>query len=340
MVRSFRDFVPLLLFLALAAAAVGSLGIGRYPVPFGDVVSIILTTNPFGASGSYDDRAWVAVEVVRLPRTLLVILCGMGLGLCGAVLQGIFRNPLVSPEIAGVSSGASLGGVVALALGWSMPAVVALAFAGGSGAFAVVFVLAQVSGGASTLVLVLAGVIVSGFCASLVSLVQLLVDPVARLPSILFWLMGSFVGATFAKVAVVAVVALVAGSALMALRWRINLLSLGEVDAQALGVRVDVLRWTMIALVALIIAAQVAVSGGVAWVGLVIPHFARLLVGPDHARLLPASALMGGLYLLVMDLLARSLGAQEIPIGLITSVVGAPIFAFLFWRVQARGWMG
>ena len=131
---------------------------------------------------------------------------------------------------------------------------------------------------------------------------------------------------------------LVAGTALLALRWRINLLSLGETDARALGLNVAVLRWVLLVLVALLVAAQVSVSGNVGWVGLIVPHLARMLVGPSHTRLLPASAFLGGIYLLAMDDLARSLTDYEIPIGLLTSVIGAPIFAFVFWKTQSKGW--
>ena len=150
--------------------------------------------------------------------------------------------------------------------------------------------------------------------------------------------MGSFAGATYDKVVMVALVTLVAGGMLAGLRWRINLLSLGETDAASLGINVELLRWGIVALVALIVAAQVSVSGGVGWIGLIVPHFARMLVGADHTRLLPASALMGGIYLLLMDDLSRSLMAQEIPIGLLTALVGTPVFAVLFYKMQGRGW--
>lgn len=331
-----------LLLVLLTALLIGtmlaSLTIGRYPVSIGDVVRIVFTTNPFNASIPPDDNAWVAVALVRMPRILLVTLCGMGLALSGAAMQGVFRNPLVGPEIAGVSSGASLGGVIAIAMGASAAGLVGLSFGFGLLALAAAFGLASLSGRASTLSLVLAGFVVSGFCASMLGLIQTVVDTTTKLPSIVYWLLGSFVGATYDKVFLVAVVMATAGSSVLALRWRINLLSLGEDDARALGVNVNAMRWSLMSLVALIVAAQVAVSGGVGWVGLVIPHIARLIVGPEHGRLLPAAALMGGLYLLLMDNIARTATTQEIPIGLLTSAVGTPIFAYLFWRVQKKGW--
>jgi iron complex transport system permease protein len=332
------DLVTPALTVILVLLMAFSLTIGRYPVPFSEVAKVILTTSPFNAVGSYDDKSWVAVEVVRMPRILLVTLCGMGLALSGAAMQGVFRNPLVGPEVAGVSSGASLGGVVAIILGWSSLGIVGLAFGSGLIALAFAFGLAKVAGRLSTLALVLSGVIVGGFCSAFVGLIQTIVDPTTRLPSLLYWLLGSFVGATYEKVAVVAIVTLIAGSLILALRWRINLLSLGDDDARALGVSVDVLRWSLMTFVALIVAAQVSVSGGVGWVGLIVPHLARLLVGPDHSRLLPAATVLGGIYLLCVDNVARTIATQEIPIGLLTSFIGTPIFAILFWKVQRRGW--
>lgn len=332
------DVFLLVLFLALVALMLWSLTIGRYPISLAEVGRVVFSTNPFDAARSAADKPWVVVEVIRLPRILLATLCGMGVALSGAVMQGVFRNPLVGPEITGVSSGASLGGALAIMLGFSMAGIVLTAFCLGISAVVVAFVLARASGQTSALPLVLAGIIVSGFCSSLLGVVQTFADPTLELQSIVYWLLGSFAGATFQKVLVIALITLAAGSLLLALRWRINLLSLGDADALSLGVNINVLRWALLGLASLIVAAQVSVSGGIGWVGLIVPHIARLLVGPDHARLLPASALLGGLYVLGLDDLARTLGSHEIPIGLLTGLIGAPVFAYLFWRYEARGW--
>lgn len=315
-----------------------SLTLGRYPLPIREVARIVFTTSPFRATLDYSNASSVVVEIVRLPRILEVVLCGMGLALSGAAMQGVFRNPLVGPEIVGVSAGASLGGVVAILLSLSSFGLVALAFAFGLAALAIAFSLAKLAGKASMLALILSGIIVGSFFSALVGLGEYVADPQTRLPSIVYWLLGTFVGATYQKVAIVAGITLLAGIFLMMMRWRINLLSLGEADAKALGINVEVLRWAIIALVSLIVAAQVSVSGGVGWVGLVIPHLARMLVGPDHVKLLPASTFLGGIYLLAVDDIARSVGTQEIPVGLLTAVIGVPIFAFLFWKTQGRGW--
>lgn len=331
------DLLILLLFIALLALMIFSLTLGRYPVPILEIVKIVLTTG-FNETRPYTDKDWVVVEIVRMPRILGVTLCGIGLAMAGAAMQGVFRNPLVGPEVAGVSAGASFGGVLAIMLSWPMWGMVGLAFAFGMGALIVAFGLAKLAGKSSMLALILAGVIVGGFFGALTGMAKYVADPQAKLPSIIYWLLGSFVGLTYEKVAIVVGVTLFAGTLLLMLRWRINLLSLGEVDAQALGVNVEALRWDVVALVSLLVAAQVAVSGGVGWVGLIVPHIARMLVGPEHSRLLPASALLGGIYLLVMDNIARSATAQEIPIGLLTAIVGTPVFAFLFWKMQGKGW--
>lgn len=332
------ELLSLCLIVVLVGLMLASLTLGRYPLSFHEVMQAVFSRMPFGATGDYNDKPWVVTTIIRMPRILLVTICGMGLALAGATMQGVFRNPLVGPEIVGVTSGASLGGVTAMMLGWSAAATVGMAFGSGLLALFAAFSLAMIAGRASTLALVLSGVVVGGFCSAVTGLLLTMADPNTRLPSILFWLLGSFVSATYDKLLVVSTVTLVAGTLILLLRWRINLLSLGDVDTPALGINVNVLRWVLMALVAVIVAAQVSVSGGVSWVGLIVPHLARLMVGPDHTRLLPTAAILGGIYLLAMDDIARNLGTQEIPIGFLTSIVGTPIFAFLFWWLQSRSW--
>jgi iron complex transport system permease protein len=326
------------LSLALAAAALWSLTIGRYPVPTTQILQILFSHCPFLDSIDYDNVPLVIVEIVRLPRVLLVILCGMSLAMAGAALQGVFRNPLVGPEVCGVSAGASFGGVLAIIQGWSITGMVAMAFAFGVAALAAAFLLTRLAQNRAVVALVLAGIIIGSFFSALVGTAQYFADPQTKLPSIIYWLLGSFADANANKVGIVAVNFLLAGTALLALRWRINLLSLGDTDAEALGIHIERLRWTVVALVSLLVAAQVSVSGGVGWVGLVVPHIARMAVGPNHAKLLPASALLGGLYLLVMDDIARTVAVDEIPIGLLTAIIGTPAFAAIFWKLKGKGW--
>ena len=172
---------------------------------------------------------------------------------------------------------------------------------------------------------------------ALVGLVQFIVSD-AKLPGMVYWLLGSFIGADPQKVYMVAIPTLAGGAVLMLLRWRLNLLSLGDVDAGSLGVNVHRLRWIIIGIVSLIVAAQVSVAGIIGWVGLVVPHLARMLVGPDHRRLLPASALLGGLFVLGIDDLTRTIVEGEIPVGVLSALFGTPFICFLFWKTQTRGW--
>ncbi len=278
------------------------------------------------------------VEIVRLPRVLLATLCGMALGLAGAAMQGVFRNALAAPETTGASAAAAFGGVLALFLGGPVWIVVVSAFVFGFAGLVFALTLARLGDRSGIFALILAGVIVSAFFGAALELLESLADPQRGLPAILYWLLGSFTGATFGKLAVAAAALVLAGPWLLALSWRVNLLSLEETDAVTLGVNVPRLRWTIVTLVTLLVSAQVAVSGGVGFVGLVIPHLGRMLVGADHQRLLPASMLLGGIYLLAADDLARSIGDQEIPIGVLTALVGVPTFSVIFWRLQSRGW--
>ena len=304
----------------------------------GDTVRILLDPVFGGPDMDFSDAA-IAVRTLRLPRILMATLSGMGLAMAGAAMQGVFRNPLVGPEILGVSSGASFGGVLALSLGLSGGVqLIPFSFLFGLGALTLAFALSRLARQNSTLGLVLAGVVVGGLFGAMTGVVTYLADPESRLPGLVFWLMGSFAQASRDGVAFLALAAIVSTVPLMGLAWRLNILSLGDTDAAALGLKVERLRWILIALVALFVAAQVAVSGGVGWVGLVIPHLGRMLVGPDHGRLLPVSALLGGIYLLAMDTMARTLTPFEIPIGLMTSIVGTPVFAFFFVKLLGRGW--
>ena len=328
---------PVLIF-AFGATIVFSLLIGRYPISASEVMQIIINA-PFDRVGEHGDNPWIVVHLLRLPRVLLVAISGMGLSMAGAAMQGVFRNPLVGPEILGVSSGACFGGVLAMSLGFSaLSVVIPFAFAFGCGALVIGFMLASLARQNTIIGLVLAGIIISGFFSALTGIATYTADPETRLPGIVYWLMGSFASASYDSVAFLAAISVISLVPLMGLSWRINLLSLGESDARSLGLNTRLLRWVIVVLVSLIVAAQVSVSGGVGWVGLVIPHLARMMVGPDHSRLLPASALLGGIYLLLMDNLARALTANEIPIGLLTSLVGTPVFAFFFIRLKGRGW--
>lgn len=317
--------------LLTLAVAVVSLCFGQYGLSIGDVLAQL--AHPHNAT----DIAHQIVWSVRLPRILMALLAGGALGLCGATLQGVFHNPLVDPHIIGVTSGSAFGGTLAILLGLSMPLMMTTTFFFGLLALTLVYLLAALQGRESTLVLILAGIILSGFFAALVSLMQYMADTEEVLPTIVFWLLGSFATANWNKVLLLALPVAVAALVLYKLRWRINLLSLDDKDARALGVSVTALRRGVLLCCALLVAAQVAVSGSIAWVGLVIPHLARMLSGADHRRLLPCAFWMGASFMVLVDDLARTLTAAEIPIGIITALVGAPIFAVMLVRASRKG---
>jgi iron complex transport system permease protein len=322
---------------ALVVVGVVSMALGRYAVPVGHVVEVLVgavTGQAYPGAPTEQD----VVMLVRLPRVLLGALIGGGLAVSGVALQAAFRNPLVSPQVIGVSSGASFGGALALVLGLGTGYLVGSAFVFGMAALGVVFLVTAGRGGASMLMIVLGGVVTGSFFSALVSLLTFLADPYSTLPAIVFWLLGSLATATFGKVLVAAVPVLLGTAVLVALRWRINVLSLGDEDAAAVGIRPRPVRWTLLSAVALIVAGAVAVSGVIGWVGLVIPHLVRMWVGPDHRVLLPVSFLVGAAFLVTVDTLARTVSATEIPLGVLTALVGAPAFFVLLRQNRDRIW--
>jgi iron complex transport system permease protein len=319
-------------------AVVASLSLGRYSVSLNDLR--VLGLGWFGIGdgrNGVSESVWRVVELVRVPRLMIGGTVGAGLALCGAVLQGVFRNPLVDPHVIGVSSGAAFGGVAAILLGLGALALWLMAFTLGLTALVLVVLMSRRAGRSSVLMLVLSGVVVSALFSALVSLATYFADPNDTLPAIVFWLMGSFASATPERaIYMVPIIALLA-IPLMLMRFRINILSMGDEEAKALGLDVAQTRWLALSCVTGIAAASVANSGIIGWVGLVIPHFARAIVGPDHRILLPASALLGASFMLLVDLLARSLIAAEIPLGVLTAIVGAPVFMVLLHRNQSEG---
>ncbi len=326
----------LLLFACLVLMMV-SLGVGRLAVPFHQVPAILLD-NLWPMDGSWSAVQERVVELVRGPRILMAGVVGAGLAVAGASLQGVFRNPLVGPDIIGVSSGAAFGGALAIWLFDSSVMTVLLAFVFGLAAMVIVSLISRVGGQSPMLLLVLSGVVTGAFFSALVSLITYLADPEDRLPAIVYWLLGSFASANYERVWIVLVPTLIGSLVIFGMRYRINILSLGNEEAQALGVKVEKARWLILIMVALIASATVAVAGVIGWVGLVVPHFARMLVGADHRLLIPASAIIGAGYLVIIDTLARSATTSEIPLGVLTALVGAPLFVWLLRKTQAGGW--
>lgn len=326
----------LLAVALLAVMVLVAFALGKFPVAPGELwraVAARLTGGDSGLPPAVETVVWN----IRLPRVAAGLLVGAALAAAGAAYQGMFRNPLVSPDILGVSAGAGLGAVVAIYAGLPIVAVQALAFVGGLLAVGVVLAVAGlVRRHDPVLVLVLAGVAVGALLGAGISLIKILADPTTQLPSITFWLLGGLNAVTPADLAATAPALLAGLVPLALLRWRINLLSLPDEEAQAMGVAVGRLRLVLVAAATLATAAAVSLAGIVGWVGLVVPHVARLLVGPEFSRLLPASLLLGGGFLVAADTLARTAASIELPLGILTALVGAPFFLFLLARSGGR----
>jgi iron complex transport system permease protein len=290
-----------------------------------------------GASGvapTIDAVVWR----IRLPRIAAAVLVGAALAGAGTTYQGLFRNPLVSPDILGVAAGAGLGAVIGIFLSLPILAVELFAFIGGLGTVAVVYLIgAAMKGRDPILVLVLAGVAMGTLLGAAIALVKVFADPYNQLPAITFWLLGSLTSVTLPDLGA-ALPAIVIGLVpLYLLRWRMNVMTVGEEEAKSLGVETGVLRTLFIAGATLITSAAVSISGIIGWIGLIIPHMARLIAGPEFSRLLPVSMLMGAAYLLLVDTLARTMATIEIPIGVLTAFIGAPFFLWLLASGR-RGW--
>ena len=311
--------------LALLAAVLAALAVGRFPIAPAELPAILL--------GRDDGPAALVFWNIRLPRVAAAMLVGACLAAAGAAFQGMFRNPLASPDLLGVSAGASLGAVLGIFLGLPVAAIQGLAFAGGIGAVAAVAALAgAVRGqGDPVLVLILAGIALGALMGSAISLLKILADPYNQLPAITFWLLGTLSAATRGDMLAAAYPALLGLAGLFLIRWRLNLLTLGEDEARALGVNTTALRAGAVACATLCTAAVTALAGVVGWIGLVVPHMARMIGGPDLRRLIPLSTILGAAFLLAIDTVARSVGRMEVPLGILTAVLGTPLF-FGCWR--------
>ncbi len=327
--------------LAAAAVLVGivaiAFSVGRYPVAFADLLRVVwgwLGGTPHGL----DPVIETVVLQIRGPRVVAALLVGAALAAAGAAYQNLFRNPLVSPDILGVSAGAAVGAVLGIFLSLGIVAIQSMAFAGGLAAVAMVYMVARaVRGHDPLLVLVLAGVVLGSLLGACVALMKYLADPYNQLPAITFWLLGSLAAVDPRDLWVVAPLLLAGLLPLWLLRWRINILSLDDEEARALGVETGRIRLVVIIGATLMTSAAVAISGVIGWVGLVIPHFARLLTGPDFSRLLPVSVLLGAGFLVAVDTLARTIASIEVPLGVLTAFIGTPLF---LWQLAAakRGW--
>jgi len=325
---SVRATLALLGLLVLAGVLVAVMS-GPYPVSASQLFDAF-THRLFEGIRSPATPVDTVLFSIRLPRIAAALLVGAALAAAGCVFQGLFRNPLVSPDILGVSTGAGLGAAAGIVLSLPVFAIQGLAFTGGLVTVTLVYLVARgVRGHEPTLVLVLTGVVLGALAGACLSLLKVLADPYDQLPAITFWLLGSLASVRTSDVLAVAPAIAIGLLPLVLLRSRMNLMALGDEEAGALGVDPRRLRLLFIAAATLMSASVVAICGVIGWVGLVMPHVARLTVGPNFDRLLPTAMLMGAAYLLLVDTLARTLTATETPLGILTALVGAPVFLWL-----------
>ncbi len=326
----------ILLAALLIIICVTALMLGQLRIPPMTILEI-LASRVFPIEPTWEPTLESVLFDVRLPRLIAGLLVGAGLSISGAAFQGLFRNPLVSPHILGVSAGAGLGAALAILFFSGILAIQVLSFAFGLAAVLMTVGLARVYRTTPVLMLVLSGIIVGALFSACTSLLKYIADPLNNMPSIVFWLLGSLNNASNKDLAIVGPVILSGIIILLLIRWRINLLAMGEENARSLGVDTGRLTALIIICSTMISAASVSISGIIGWIGLVIPHIGRLLVGPDNKHLLPVVALVGASYLITVDTIARTAMESEIPIGILTALVGAPIFAYLL-KKSRPGW--
>ncbi len=323
--------VNLALFAALLLLMLACLCVGKYSLAPGECIRIL-----FGKllhmTQSWDGMDEKLLLGVRLPRTFAAVLVGAALALSGTVYQGIFKNPLVSPDFLGVSSGACIGAAIAILLSLTSVFVQVFAFFGGIAAVALTVSIPRLLRSDSNIMLVLAGIIVSGAMTSILGFIKYIADPQTQLAAITYWQLGSFAYVDSHAVLSVLPISIAAGIVLLGLAWWINVLSLGEQEAKSLGANVALLRGVCIVCSTVLTAGAVCISGTIGWVGLVIPHFGRMLVGSDHRGLLPAAILIGGIFMLLVDTVTRIIGPAEMPVSILTGIIGAPFFAWLLYR--------
>ncbi|WP_027625959.1 FecCD family ABC transporter permease [Clostridium lundense] len=326
-----------LLIITLISTFFISLFLGRF------LISPLVVIKTFGEIISQINCSSNSIETsvianIRLPRTILSMLVGAGLSISGATFQGIFKNPLVSPDILGVNAGAAFGAVLAILFCGLNSNVTFYAILFGIISVCITYMLSKNKESGPVLSLVLSGIIVSSVFSSLISLIKYVADPYDKLPTITYWLMGSFSKCSYDDLKFIFLPITVSIILLLMMRWRINILSLGDEEAHSLGIDPKKIRLIIIALVTIITACSVTIAGIIGWVGLVIPHISRIMFGVDHSRLLPVSCIIGAIFLTLVDIIARTATSVEIPIGILTALIGAPFFGWLIKKKNKGDW--
>ncbi len=316
-------FLPIILFFA-------SFLMGRYPVSPVDVVKTILS--PIFPQLTVSSTINTIVWQIRLPRILAALLVGASLSMAGTAFQGIFKNPLVSSDLLGVSNGAGFGAALAILFSGSGIVIQIFAFIFGIISVSITYLISKAYRAGGILILILSGVAISAFFNSLISAIKFVADPEDKLPEIVYWLMGSLASVTMDEIIMIIIPLFIGFIILYLLRWQMNILAMGDEEAQSLGLNPSRVRLIIIAACTLLTSAAVSISGIIGWIGMIIPHMARIVVGPDNKILIPASLSLGASFLLLIDNISRVVISIEIPIGILTSIIGVPLFLYLLRR--------
>jgi len=323
-----------LLSLLLFFGVLLSLSLGRYSNDPSKVLNVLFAR--LGANVNVDPAMESIIFNVRLPRILASVMIGAMLSLSGAVYQSVFRNPLVSPDLLGVSSGAAVGAAGAILLGAGLITRQLFAFIGGMTAVLITSLVPRILRNRSNMMLVLSGIIVGGFLSSVLAIMKFVAEEQTELSSIVFWQMGSLSSILGRELLAILPIFLICSSLLLLLSWRINILAFGDLEARTLGVNVRQVRSIVIICASLLTASAVSISGTIGWIGLVVPHLGRLIVGSDNTRTMPLAILIGALFMLLIDTLARTVSNVEVPLSILTGFVGAPLYAFLLYKQKTR----
>lgn len=316
------------LAVVVIALVLFALSAGRYQVPL-DITAQILLSPITGQAGDWTSNEYNVVVFVRLPRVIAAVLIGIALALSGASYQGVFQNLLVSPDILGVSYGACVGAALSILLSLGSWQTQIFAFLGGLLTVLITVSIPRLMHRRSNIIMVLAGVIVGGFMSSVLGLLKYVADPETQLPDIVYWQLGSVAKADYGTLSYTAPVIVVAAAVIICMRWRLNIISLGEQEAQTLGINLRKERGVIIVASTLLTASAVSISGTIGWVGLIIPHITRRIVGADNKRLIPCCTLVAAAFMLIIDTIARATSGFEIPLSILTGFVGAPIFCYI-----------
>lgn len=315
------------IIVTLVATMLLAMGIGRYSISIGQIINTLLPGSL--AMEEVDKNVRTVIYTIRLPRVLLAALAGGGLAVSGAAFQSLFSNPLATPDTLGVATGASFGATLGIMLGFGSLGIQSCAFIAGVACVALVYFISKVKGESSMIMIILSGMVISSLFEAMVSLIKYTADPQDTLPEITYWLMGSLSGVGFDELMLGSPFIIIGLMIIFMLRWKLNTLSLHEDEAKSLGVNVNVVRMLTIIASAMITASAVSLCGKIGWVGLLIPHVSRMIFGNNNKSIIPASIGLGAIFMVVIDTIARSAIASEIPISILTAVIGAPFFIIL-----------